>query len=85
MSTPEQAVIEWKEFRHLCELRRFRESGVTLEAGNDWLDKEISDLEADLAAQKKQSSGLGAGRSQAVKNIFGLIVTHFRPSDKRAV
>lgn len=83
--TIEQVVNEWKEFRHLCELRRFRASGVTLEAGNDRLDKEINDIEADIAAQKKQSSGLGAGRSQALQKIFGFIITHLFPSGKRAI
>ncbi|MGG1673293.1 hypothetical protein ACIFOE_22180 [Paenibacillus sp. NRS-1783] len=52
----------WRAWRHLQNLIRFRESGATLEAGNDWLDKEIADLQQDI---KKQSSGLGAGRLYA--------------------
>jgi hypothetical protein len=52
----------WRSWRHLQELIRFRNSGQTHDAADDWLDKEISDLQKDI---KKQSSGVGAGRLQA--------------------
>lgn len=74
----------WKAYRHLQNLKRFRESGFTLDAGNDWLDKEISDIEADLQAEKKQSPGLGAGRLQALINIIGFIISQFKSSCKGA-
>lgn len=57
----------WRIWRHLQDLIRFRESGRTMDAANDWLDREISEIKADLKAEKKQSSGLGAGRSQVLK------------------
>ncbi|MDU4696415.1 MAG: hypothetical protein E6Y08_11405 [Paenibacillus sp.] len=57
----------WPVWRHLQDLIRFRESGRTLDAANDWLDKEISDIKAELNSEKKQSSGLGAGRLQVLK------------------
>lgn len=34
----------WRAWRHLQELIRFRASGATLDAANDWLDKEIEDI-----------------------------------------
>lgn len=37
-------VERWRAWRHLQELIRFRTSGVTLDAANDWLDKEIQEL-----------------------------------------
>lgn len=79
----------WRAWRHLQDLIRFRNSGMTLDAGNDWLDKEISDIQADLAsggktAEKKRSPGLGAGRSQALQKIIGFIIPRFARSRKGA-
>jgi hypothetical protein len=76
----------WRSYRHLQDLIRFRCSGKTLDAGNDWLDKEIQDIMIDLGltVQKKQSSGLGAGRLQPLKNIFGFIIPQFKSSGKGA-
>ncbi|WP_044480477.1 hypothetical protein [Paenibacillus antibioticophila] len=67
----------WRSFRHLQDLIRFRDSGKTLDAGDDWLDKEIHDIMIDLGLkeQKKQSSGLGAGRLQALQNIQKYYIT----------
>lgn len=47
----------WFAWRHLQDLKRFRESGRTMDAGNDWLDKEISDLTADLDVEKSNPPG----------------------------
>lgn len=57
----------WRIWRHLQDLIRFRESGRTMDAANDWLDREISEIKADLKTEKKQPSGLGAGRLQVLK------------------
>lgn len=38
----------WKAWRHLQNLIRFRNSGSLLEAAEDWLDKEIEDLQHEL-------------------------------------
>ncbi len=38
----------WKYFRHLQQLRRFRAAEGILDAAEDWLDKEIADLEGEL-------------------------------------
>ncbi|GGF86449.1 hypothetical protein [Paenibacillus aceti] len=38
----------WKAWRHLQNLIRFRNSGVVLDAGEDWLDKEIDDLQHEF-------------------------------------
>lgn len=39
---------QWVAGTHLQDLIRFRNSGVVLEAGEDWLDKEIEDLQNEL-------------------------------------
>lgn len=40
-------VQQWQAWRHLQNLIRFRNSGVILDAGEDWLDKEIMDLQRE--------------------------------------
>lgn len=40
-------VQQWETWRHLQNLIRFRNSGAVLDAGEDWLDKEIMDLQRD--------------------------------------
>ncbi|MNO15491.1 hypothetical protein D3C76_51570 [compost metagenome] len=55
----EPTLENWHLWRHLQNLIRWRASGVTLDAANDWMDKEIADLQEDI---QKQSSGFEAGR-----------------------
>lgn len=75
-------VKKWRAYRHLQDLIRFRSSGMTLDAGNDWLDKEISDIKAELAGgnavEKKQSPGLGPGRLQALQIFVGSIIPRLK-------
>lgn len=76
-----------RTFSHMQDLIRFRNSGITLDAANDWLDKEISDLQAELegkTAEKKRSPGMGPGRSQALLKILVDIIPHFARSRKGA-
>lgn len=40
--------MEAEKIRHLNKLIQYRNSGCILEAGKDWLDKEIFDLSTDL-------------------------------------
>lgn len=55
----EPTVANWKLWRHLQNLIRFRNSGKTHDCGNWWLDREIADIQTDI---KKQSFGLGPER-----------------------
>lgn len=47
--------VNWFAWVHLQSLITFRDSGQTMDAGNDWLDKEISDLKTDLGIQEGQA------------------------------
>lgn len=47
--------VNWFAWVHLQSLITFRDSGQTMDAGNDWLDKEISDLKTDLGIQEGQT------------------------------
>lgn len=53
----ELSLENWRAWRHLQDLIRFRKSGQILEAGKDWLDKEISDITGNLAAEKNNPPG----------------------------
>lgn len=44
--------LNWFAWVHLQSLITFRDSEQTMDAGNDWLDKEISDLKTDLGIQE---------------------------------
>lgn len=44
--------INWFAWVHLESLMQFRESGFAMDAGNCWLDKEISDLKFDLGIEE---------------------------------
>ncbi|MEK4113257.1 hypothetical protein MHH92_23605 [Paenibacillus sp. FSL M7-1414] len=47
--------LNWFAWVHLQSLITFRDSEQTMDAGNDWLDKEISDLKTDLGIQEGQT------------------------------
>lgn len=40
-----------ESINHLCQLHKFLNSGIVLEAGKDWLRCEISSLEKDLGLE----------------------------------
>lgn len=46
--TKNRLLQRWRVWRHLQNLIRFRNSGVTSDAADDWLDKEIMDLQKEL-------------------------------------
>lgn len=46
--------LNWFAWVHLQGLMTFRCSGQTMDAGNDWLDKEIADIKSDLGIQEEE-------------------------------
>lgn len=52
----ETFVTNWFAWVHLEGLITFRNSGKTMDAGNCWLDKEISDLKSDLGIEEGDSN-----------------------------
>lgn len=62
--------INWFAWVHLQSLIMFRDSVHTMDAGNCWLDKEISDLKKDLGIQEVEQYA----------NTSGVTATHQTPS-----
>lgn len=63
----------WRAWRHMQDLIRYRNSGKVLDAGMDWLDKEISDIKAFLegkTADKKANSRIRPRKIAGITNIF---------------